>query len=307
MLTEKEVEYVLTIADCRNISRAAEKLHIAQSALSRSLRQIEDSLGVTLFDRSSTPISLTHAGRRYIFYAKKYQGLVRDMQRELLQISHQDQGNLVLGIPSQIANYIFPQNITEFINQYPSINISMKYDSTRVLSDMLRRNRINVSILSSPILQSDYRNDVIAYDRILFAIPSSYNLEDCLSPSPYENISYVDLEAISEKRFFVTEYFYQSSVSHLLDTLNIYLPQTTFVPNLNVAWDLASNSNGIAIIMHSMLQHTEVSESMIYCTVDVSEATMHYMLSYRVSEYNSNKSLKLFVDHCQESFTEYKI
>ena len=61
-----KVTYLLALADTKNYSRAAEQCHISQPALTRYIKNLEEELNVTLFDRSSFPIRLTYAGERYI-------------------------------------------------------------------------------------------------------------------------------------------------------------------------------------------------------------------------------------------------
>lgn len=307
MLTEKEVEYVTAVAECLNITRAAEKLHIAQPALSRALRRIETEIGVQLFDRTTTPLSLTHAGNRYLIYARKYQSLLSQMQHEFTKISKQEQGKLFLGIPSQIANFIFPQNVSEFQNKYPSIDVAMKYGSTQLLSEMLKKEKIDASILSAPLNRRDFVNDIIAYDLILFAVPPAFDCGNSIRTSPYDGIYYVDIDQISTERFYITEYFYQSSLAPLLESLGIHLPRVTYVPTLNVGLELAANGSGIAVIMQSLLHHAVSPSQLRYCTVNVPESVMHYTLTFRKSVYDSKKGLALFVDYCRNSFSKTNI
>ena len=65
MLYEK-LDYVLAIAEEQNLTRAAKKLYISQPTLTMYLNRLEENLGVKLFDRRNTPITITPAGRRYI-------------------------------------------------------------------------------------------------------------------------------------------------------------------------------------------------------------------------------------------------
>ena len=59
----RQIEYILTLAETRNMTRAAEKLFISQPALSHYLKCVEEELGTRLFDRSTTPMTLTYAGK----------------------------------------------------------------------------------------------------------------------------------------------------------------------------------------------------------------------------------------------------
>ena len=64
-MTSKELLYVKTVADEKNISRAAKKLFMAQPSLSQSIQRIEESVGTPLFNRTSSGLTLTFAGERY--------------------------------------------------------------------------------------------------------------------------------------------------------------------------------------------------------------------------------------------------
>ena len=82
--------YLLTVAKTRNITRAAEMLHISQPALTKAIRRQEKELGVTLFDRGKSPLTLTDAGERFLESARK----LLDISRALNQM--EDDGLLVL-------------------------------------------------------------------------------------------------------------------------------------------------------------------------------------------------------------------
>jgi len=66
----RSIRYVLTVAELKNFTRAAEALHVSQPALSQQIRQLENELGGALFDRSGRAISLTEFGRVYIEHAR---------------------------------------------------------------------------------------------------------------------------------------------------------------------------------------------------------------------------------------------
>ena len=75
--------YLLTVAQTRNITRAAEMLHISQPALTKAIRRQEKDLGVTLFDRSTMPLKLTYAGERFLESARKLLDIGTAMREEM--------------------------------------------------------------------------------------------------------------------------------------------------------------------------------------------------------------------------------
>lgn len=67
----RQLQYIKTVAELRNVTRAADALHISQPALSRYIRSVEEELDIQLFDRSTSPLSLTYAGERYLESARR--------------------------------------------------------------------------------------------------------------------------------------------------------------------------------------------------------------------------------------------
>ena len=93
-----QIKYVLTIAESSSMREAATKLFVSQPALSASIRELEDELGILIFERTNKGISLTDAGREFIMYAKKAVGqyeiledryLSKDGDKERFSVSTQ--------------------------------------------------------------------------------------------------------------------------------------------------------------------------------------------------------------------------
>ena len=82
----RQLQYLTTVAKYRNVTKAADALYISQSALSHYIKNIEDELGVLIFDRSTTPISLTEAGRCYMESAQRILGENERLMKELRDI-----------------------------------------------------------------------------------------------------------------------------------------------------------------------------------------------------------------------------
>ena len=301
MLSEREVELFLAIAEKRNISRAAESLHITQPALSRSLHRLEASLHTDLFDRSTTPLSLTQAGYRYLSYAERYMSLLTPMREEFSSETVKEQGAISIGIPSQIANYIFPQAISFFQEKYPDITVRMKYGTSEQLAGLLKNGRLHCAVLRSPPLLKSFSHCFLAYDKVLLAIPANYRTDQYLVSGP-EDIPYVEFDKIAGLQFFVTETFFHSSVRALLDAVGITPGQIIYVPSMHVAWEFARKGAGIAFILQSMVRHMPAIQGPAYCAIDAPESTIRFTLTYRESTLANNRILQMFVSHCKKSF-----
>ena len=103
-----EVKYILTIAEHRSISKAADALFISQPNLSRILINIEKDLGVKLFDRSCLPIKTTPAGEVCVKYCNQIDALLKSMSADIIGISRHNTPRITIGVPPVRGSYLLP-------------------------------------------------------------------------------------------------------------------------------------------------------------------------------------------------------
>lgn len=143
----RQLRYLLTLAETRNMTRAAEQLYISQSALSHYLKCVEEELGVQLFDRSTNPMSLTQAGRCYMGSARAILLENEQLQKELRDITQHMSGKLVLGSSRDRASYMVPRILPDFTARYPGIKLEVFTASGQKLFEALRDGRIDMLLL----------------------------------------------------------------------------------------------------------------------------------------------------------------
>jgi len=84
-MNEKHIQYVLMIAQEGSFTAASRKLYVSQSSLSQTIKLIERDLGAPIFDRNTTPVSLTFAGQKYVEAAQKVVDIRRSLQEEIMK------------------------------------------------------------------------------------------------------------------------------------------------------------------------------------------------------------------------------
>ncbi len=143
----RQFQYIMAIAEYRNITRAADSLYISQSALSHYLKATEAELGVQLFDRSTSPLSLTYAGRCYIESAKHILHENNRLMKELRDITDHMTGRLSVGISRNRESYTVPRLMPVFSRRYPGITLDFHADSGQRLIEALRDGRVDLILL----------------------------------------------------------------------------------------------------------------------------------------------------------------
>lgn len=104
----RQIQYLTAIAEYQSITKAADALYISQSAMSHYVQKAEAELGVLLFDRSTTPITLTYAGRKYMESARKILLENDRLMKEFRDITHHMTGKLRIGTSRDRASYMMP-------------------------------------------------------------------------------------------------------------------------------------------------------------------------------------------------------
>lgn len=118
------MQYYLEVVNEKSISRAAEKLHITQQALSGHMIALEKELGCTLFQRKPS-FQLTYAGQVFLEYAGRFGQLYQSMQEEFGDIARNEQGEIVVGVSSMRGRFLITPVIPYFRDLFPKVRIRL--------------------------------------------------------------------------------------------------------------------------------------------------------------------------------------
>lgn len=149
-MNEKDIRYVLTIAACKSFTKAAELLFMSQPSLSRYVRELEVRLGVSLFNRKSSPIELTPEGVKYCAYANKMIDLHQQMLKAIKPEDHTINAIIRVGAPILVGEYIFSKVLPHFIKTHSSIQIQATENSSENLLQLIIAKHLDVAVVCLP-------------------------------------------------------------------------------------------------------------------------------------------------------------
>ena len=159
---DKTIEYVLEVARCGGIAKAARNLFITPSALSKYIIQKEDELGVKLFTREGNKFTLTYPGEKYVEMLREAESLQEKMSREMARLADLYSGRLRIGFQMSFAELMTRGILSALQDEYPSIRIFMEEAGIGELMKMLKKNQLDV-VLSL----SDEEEEGLRYDKLL--------------------------------------------------------------------------------------------------------------------------------------------
>ncbi|MDK8179693.1 LysR family transcriptional regulator [Paenibacillus sp. UMB4589-SE434] len=173
----RQLQYALQIAEERNFSRAAEKLHIAQPSLSQQLSKLEKEIGVLLFQRTTNSVEMTYAGEVFIDRAQKIIDSLEQLKREMSDISQTKTGKVVIGTMPITGSHILPHVVPSFHRRYPDIELVLTEEpSTSNLIKMTAQGKNDFCLLSLPIQEPTLTYEPIVDEEIVISVPHDHPL-----------------------------------------------------------------------------------------------------------------------------------
>jgi len=151
----RQLEMFRAVAEEGSFTRAGERLHVSQSAVSRQVKLLEDELGGVLLHRRGRKVTLTHPGELLLKTANR---LFRDMQDVVWQISETHQlhrGSLRLGGGMTVCIYILPKLLKKYRSLYKQVDLRVTSGTSEGILKLLRNHEVDVGLLTLPIVEKD--------------------------------------------------------------------------------------------------------------------------------------------------------
>ncbi|MBQ8920778.1 MAG: LysR family transcriptional regulator [Oscillospiraceae bacterium] len=267
-MTTQQLTYVLTVAECRSISKAAEKLYVTQPSLSQYIHTIEKQLGVQLFDRSVTPLCLTDAGRLYADWARKLLAMEENMNNALADLMGLESGSVRIGASSFRVRCLLARSIAAFHAKYPNIHLIIQEAEMKQLRDMLMAGEIDFAIGSGEFDAKQFHVETLADERLYLAAapmnPLTGRLPVPLTASDITGASLrflrqqpIDLSLVAEEQFVAANAGeYDRGSLNAVCRVCGFTPQIAYsVRTIETVFSFVCANMGIALLPDSLIYY----------------------------------------------------
>lgn len=150
-----DLSYFVEVANLLNLSRAAECLSISQPSLTLAMQRLEKSIGTPLFTRHKHGVSLTRAGKQLLNHVRVLKEHWDTIRAEALSSINAIQGTFRLGCHTSVALCTFPHFLGDLLEQYPKLDIQLKHDTSRKITEQVINLGIDVGIVVNPVKHPD--------------------------------------------------------------------------------------------------------------------------------------------------------
>lgn len=190
----RHLRYFAAVAETCHFGQAADQLHVAQPALSYAIRQLEDELDVTLFNRTTRQVSLTPAGEFLKLEAARILAGVLDAERGVRRIAAGRSGLLRVGLTGTAAFSHLPRLARILRQELPGVAVEIQADMlTPAQCEQLRSGAMDVGVLRPPAVGDDIEMRIIDVEPLVLAVPADHRLaaEPVLSMTDLRSESFV--------------------------------------------------------------------------------------------------------------------
>lgn len=205
----------LEVAKTGSLSHAAEKLFISQSAVSQTIRLLEEQLQVRLFTRSRTGVRLTGEGTLLLDYVTHGLGMLKSGEEKLAQMRTLQIGELTIGASDTVTKTYLLSRIEAFHKTYPGIRIRIRNGTSNTVLDYLNSGRVDLAFASEPKNNEAYfLRHCIDTHTIFVAAPNYFpDMDHVFSMEEIASLPLILLERIASSRCYVEQVFQEHGLS----------------------------------------------------------------------------------------------
>lgn len=273
----RHLKYFLAVAEELHFGRAAARLYIAQPPLSQQIKQLENEIGVRLFNRTKRTVELTEAGK--VFQREAYAVLER-LDKGIVkaqQAARGEAGWLSIGFVSSINYEILPNVLREFRRQCPDVEIFLQEMHNPEQNQSLLEKRIHIGFARLPSESDSLISKVVAREPLIVALPASHKLAASKD---------LKLQDLTDEPFII---FSQSRPSPFYEFVVRLCAESGFQPNIvqqvgeiQTALGLVAAEIGVTLVPDST--HNLHREGVVYKNLTEPQPVIEMTMQYRKDE-----------------------
>jgi len=195
-VTFRQLRVFTEVARQLSFVRAAEALHLTPPAVTMQVKELENAVGLPLFDRKGRTVSLTTTGEYFVVYAKRLLATLKDAEDAMARFKHVEAGLLNVGLVST-AKYFVPRLLVRFRDEHPGVDVRLHVCSNREqLVALLHANEVDLAIMGRPPKELATRAEPFAAHPLVFVGPPEH---------PVARVGHAPLSALQNESFIVRE------------------------------------------------------------------------------------------------------
>lgn len=245
MISLVTMSYVIAVADMKSFTAAANSLGVKQSTVSRRIRSLEDDIGVALFERETTGVRITNAGKIFLQQSAAALDQINQALKSAANAGGGIEGEIRLGIEAPLSEDFLLEVLSDFRAQHENVSLHLIEGSKTEQLRRLAHKEIDFAIVHAKPLGNDYKITSMMFDTQIFwqtklyiAVPYSH---------PLANMSFIHLNALKSDRLILGSYCCDDLLNDYKLVLEQGLSQELSIEKICVGREALMNMVGLGL------------------------------------------------------------
>jgi DNA-binding transcriptional LysR family regulator len=274
-LTLRQMHIFLNVVKSGHLTNVAKEMKLSQSAVSMSIKELENILGRPVFDRINKKLVLNEVGRAFYKEIDPIFKKLSDIEYEFK--NSENKGMIRVGASTTIVDYLMPSIICSYMSSYPDVKITLKEGNTKEITQMIQEGSIDVGFVEGLVSGSDIIKEKIGVDELVVVSSNESLCKSC----------YID--ELADKRWILRE-----EGSGTREVFLNYIKDK--VENLNIFFELGHTESIKSILMNrecltcisKISVESEIKEGKLYqVPVKNFECKRDFLMIYHKDKYHS--------------------
>jgi len=304
----RTLNYLDEVCREQSFSRAAQNLYISQPSLSLTIKKLENEIGLQIFDRCTTPIQLTEAGKTYMEGVRQILAVKANLDTFVDEYNDLKCGLLTLGAPHLFSSYLLPALISQFSSIYPKIEIRLVEADFLTLQSMMAGGEIDLLIESHTFDETLFRNYPIIPEHLLLAVPSSDPINArlkgfSLTAKDIRNDRHLDVSQPSVQLSSFRDHTFlmlhkgndmHTRAMHLFHVNDIEPRVFIYLNQLLTLFNMVNQQIGVSFVTDTLVKLCCKDEKITFYKIEDDQVTRYINLAHKLNRYIT-KSMQEFI------------
>lgn len=292
-------DYIYCVYQEKSFTRAAEKLHISQPSLSITVSKEEKLAGHPIFNRKTTPVTLTPFGAEYIRCIEKIREMENQTQSLASDYNLLQTGTLSIGASNLSMQYFLPRIMAEFKLKYPNVVLHIEDTNTIDAKQKLDAGMLDIIISNRPFNRFEYESIPIYQEQLILAVPKSYPINElmhekrlCQNELGSHIFSIPKQKLVQLKDFCQVPFILLSNGNYIRSCTDMLFREADFEPNVvmefeqsAISCNFACYGIGATIFSNRFAEESELPRNLVLYAIDSQYAKRNGYAYYRKGSY----------------------
>ena len=242
----KQIKYFVEVVRQGGMTQASEHLYIAQSTISKAIKNIENEYDITLFDRSQKQIKLTDIGQTFYDNSLEFLALFEKLSLEMNDVVNVQKGHIKIGLSPMMNVQMFTNALNQFHKLYPNVTYEVIEGGGKIVENLTANDEVDIGITTLPVDHTLFHSIPLYNEELLLVVSNDHHLA---------HLKKVDLAELKDEEFvlFHDDYYLKDQIIENCKRIGFYLKTVANISQISFIANMIQQGIGISIVPESLV------------------------------------------------------